>query len=163
VSIVIGGNQKMIYAKEISKIIVNHCPRFGTRRNFCIVPNVSWGLLDWEADLIVCTKSGYLTEIEIKISMSDWKQDNKKYKFKFIPGYYTKCWEKIKYFYYAAPNEIASRYKEINLPDFAGVMSVSLINNRVEILKEAIKRKSRKLSNAEMMQLARLGTMRIWG
>jgi hypothetical protein len=38
-------------------------------------------LLAWEADLVAVSKSDYLTEIETKISMADWKADMSKSKF----------------------------------------------------------------------------------
>ena len=44
---------------------------FGIRNNI-IVPNVSWGMLDYEADLLIMNKTGYVTEIEIKRSWSDF-------------------------------------------------------------------------------------------
>jgi hypothetical protein len=44
-----------------------------------IVPNVSWGwLLRHEADIIVVNKNNYVTEVEIKVSISDLKADFKK-------------------------------------------------------------------------------------
>ena len=47
-------------------------------RNNIIVPNVSWGMLDYEADLLIMNKTGYVTEIEIKRSWSDFLADFKK-------------------------------------------------------------------------------------
>ncbi len=38
----------------------------GIRKNL-IVPNVSWGLVTYEMDLLSLTQSRYATEIEIKI------------------------------------------------------------------------------------------------
>lgn len=61
---------------EIELAIVNS--GIFNKRNDIIVPNVSWGLLNHEADMVVMTKSGYLTEIEIKRSWEDFKADFKK-------------------------------------------------------------------------------------
>jgi hypothetical protein len=43
---------------------------FNYRQNI-IVSNVSWGLGIHECDLLIITKSGYATEVEIKVSLSD--------------------------------------------------------------------------------------------
>lgn len=43
-------------------------------RKHIIVPNISWGAGLHECDLLVINKSGYATEIEIKISKSDLKK-----------------------------------------------------------------------------------------
>lgn len=48
-------------------------------RNNVIVPNVSWGLLNHEADLLILNKSGYLTEIEIKRTPSQYEKDLAQY------------------------------------------------------------------------------------
>ena len=46
--------------KEIERIIVAYLG--GVRTNI-IVPNLSWGFLNHEADLISVDKNGYLTEV----------------------------------------------------------------------------------------------------
>lgn len=51
------------------------------KRTDTIIPNLSWGLLNHEADFCVINKSGYVTEIEIKRSFSDLKADFKKNEF----------------------------------------------------------------------------------
>lgn len=61
--------------KEIERIIVSYLG--GVRTNL-IVPNLSWGFLNHEADLISIDKNGYLTEVEIKRSLEDFKADFKK-------------------------------------------------------------------------------------
>lgn len=50
---------------------------FGVNRNI-IVPNVSWGLNLHECDLLIFSKSGYATEVEIKISKQDLLKDKNK-------------------------------------------------------------------------------------
>lgn len=52
--------------------------QFFDKRNDLIVPNVSWGLLDYEADLFVIKKSGVSTEVEIKRSIEDLRADFRK-------------------------------------------------------------------------------------
>ena len=48
------------------------------QRSDIIVPNVSWGLLRYEADLVAVNRRNYLTEVEIKRSFEDFKADFKK-------------------------------------------------------------------------------------
>ena len=61
---------------EIEDLIVSY--EGGVRNKLC-VPNVSWGLgIDYEADLLIITKTGYCTEYEIKRSYSDFLADMKK-------------------------------------------------------------------------------------
>ena len=48
------------------------------KRQDIMIPNLSWGLLNHEADFVAITKSGYLTEVEIKRSFADLKADFKK-------------------------------------------------------------------------------------
>ncbi len=48
------------------------------KRTSTMIPNLSWGLLNHEADFCVINKSGYLTEVEIKRSFEDLKKDFKK-------------------------------------------------------------------------------------
>lgn len=56
--------------KEIENILVNFLG--GVRTNI-MVPNLSWGLLNHEADFVSIDKNGYLTEVEIKRSFEDSK------------------------------------------------------------------------------------------
>jgi hypothetical protein len=153
-------------AYDIAKYIVGYGPpRFRLRPNLCAVTNVSWGLLLWEADLIICSKSGYCTEIEIKISFSDWKRDHEKRKFLILKDNY-KNKSLIKNFYYAIPKELESRINDINIPEFAGLITIEKFddgrNPKVVIVKEPTSLNSRKLTESEQLQLCRLGSMRAW-
>ena len=128
--------------------------RFSQRRNFLVIPNVSWGFLRYEADLLVVTKTKFCTEIEVKTSMADWRNDFDKRKHG-MPD------KRIKYQYYAAPMALAKRYTELELPEGWGVISVDDSKN-VEVLKEAEARDARKVTDKELMILARLACFRVW-
>jgi hypothetical protein len=157
-------------AEHIARRLVAPGAPYEVRKHFVCVPNLSYGLLGWEADLIACTKSGYLTEIEIKISASDWHADKKKAKWK--TGYPNSTgriwgWHLIKQFYYAAPMGLAARWQEFDIPEFAGVYGIQEPTDRydigIHILKPpAIREGHRKLTDKEMLLLARLSAMRIW-
>lgn len=91
--------------QQIQRLIVEH--EGGPRKN-TFVPNVSWGFFrTHEADLVMLSKAGYLTEYEIKRSWSDFLADFKKttnhFEGKVMQLYYVvpeciadKCWEFIK-------------------------------------------------------------------
>ena len=70
-------------------------------RSHLVVPNVSWGFLNHEADLLVMTSSRLLTEIEIKRSWTDFLADFKKNHDHSHPL--------IARFYYAVPSSIGKR------------------------------------------------------
>lgn len=57
--------------------------------------NISWGFLYHEADMLILSKAGYLTEIEIKRSWADTKNDFKKN--------HTHSSQVITKFFYAVP------------------------------------------------------------
>lgn len=127
---------------------------FNVRRNI-IVPNVSWGLFSHELDMCVVSNSGYVTEIEIKVSLSDLKKDLEK------KHHHIDYENKIKYLYFAIPWYLQDKIEHI--PDNAGVL---IYNERKKIVKkrDAIKYKNcRPLKQHEIYQTARLGTMRIFG
>ena len=133
----------------------------GVRAN-TIVPNISWGLIDHECDLLVMTGSGYLWEIEIKVSLGDLKKDAEKPHNHFSP--------KIKRLYFAIPKKLENH---INLiPERAGIFIVKKnedINSMdwkpyfIEIKRRPIEQKTQSISDSDKYQLARLGTMRILG
>jgi hypothetical protein len=131
---------------------------FGFRSNI-IVPNVSWGLGVHECDLLVVSKSGYATEIEIKISKGDLIKD--KFKRHGHKG------DVIKKLYFAVPEQLEElALKEI--PERAGLLVLSRRDYgnglSVRLARECIDSKlCRALTTTELLQLCRLGTMRIWG
>lgn len=72
-------------------------------RSDIIVPNVSWGLLPYEADLIQVKKSNLVVEYEIKRSFDDFKKDFTKY--------HTHDANLIAYFYYVIPEKIIDKVR----------------------------------------------------
>lgn len=145
--------------KDIQALLANH---WGIR-NHIIVPNVSWGLLDYEADLLIMNKTGYMTEIEIKRSWSDFLADFKKddcahrseivYQFWYcVPdAIYKDCIEKLKEVYpdkLDRPNVIS--YSDDGILNFHGKTA------------SYCRGKHRKLFLEEQLKLARLGTLRYW-
>jgi len=82
---------------------------FDYRANRCFV-NVH--LFAWESDMLVVSKAGYCTEVEIKTSFSDWKNDAGKDKFGKLN--LDRYWGWVKRFTYAVPSDLFDKH---GLPD----------------------------------------------
>lgn len=137
-----------------SEIELQIADYFGIRQNV-IIPNVSWGFVNHECDLLVLSKAGYATEIEIKISAADLKNDLKKRHLHFS--------DKIKYLYFAIPHTLLKYISFI--PLHAGILVVypESYKKRVFCLaKPEANRKSRPLNEKDIIQITRLGCIRIW-
>jgi hypothetical protein len=135
---------------------------FGIRK-YIIVPNVSWGFGMHECDLFLIKKTGFVIEIEIKVSKSDLLADFKK-------GHRHKDRQnRITEFYYAIPSDLISSCYDL-IPKEAGVIVCERFigYNKENIVRTYMKRKapriknSRKLTLEEQLKIARLGCMRIW-
>ena len=122
-----------------------------------VVPNVSWGLNIHECDILSLTKTGYATEIEIKVSKADLLKDFKK------PHNHIS--NKIKYFYYAVPRKLQEIALE-TIPERAGLLVCEKRGNELWLnrIRTAIQNKQAKQwTNTERQKLQRLGTLRILG
>jgi len=79
-----------------------------------------------ESDVIAFSKSGYLTEYEIKTSRADFLADKRKEKWKFYTLYKNFG---PKYFYYVAPLDIIKIHE---IPSYAGLIEYIEHENRLE-------------------------------
>lgn len=121
-------------------------------RNHLIVPNVSWGLYLHECDLLVVSKSGYATEIEIKVTPSDLRADSKK-----IHEHRSK---RIKFLYFAMPKEMRGHVNDV--PERAGVILVD-DKEYCELVRRPVSNPlAVKITPDDQFQIARLGTLRMW-
>lgn len=143
-------------ARDIEIAVASY---FDYRQNL-IVPNISWGLLDHEADLLMLSKAGYATEIEIKISKSDLLKDEKK-------RHHHES-EMVKAFWFAVPS-ILKDFALSHIPDEAGLLEIwerkagDHIQRRARKIRDPkLRSHSRKFTNAEREQMARLAAMRYW-
>lgn len=136
-------------------------------RTNLIVPNVHWGMMIHECDLLVITKAGYAWEIEIKVSRADLINDKKKkHRHKS---------DKIKWLYFAIPECLVKDIEHI--PERAGIIVVKekhyaeyIDGKRIktpylgcDILRSPKTNCNYKFSEEERYAVARLGAMRIWG
>lgn len=115
-----------------------------------------------ECDVLVCTNAGYLTEIEIKRSYTDFLNDFKK-KHSHYSSY-------IKNFYYCVPFKIKDKVINYlnsidNKNDWranAGVIVFYDNYDWIDIERvSVVNKKCQKLSFEQKLYLARLGSMRV--
>lgn len=133
-------------------------------RKYIIVPNISWGFGIHEIDLFLMRPSGIVTEVEIKISVSDFKKDFTK------RHNHVDKQNRVSEFYYALPLSILDKCLEF-IPENAGIITCERYIDykkeskiRTKLYREPKKIKgSRKLTIEEQLKIARLGCMRIWG
>ncbi len=134
----------------------------GYRANL-IVPNVHWGLSGMhECDLLVVSRAGYLTEIEIKISRADLRADARKWH-----GHNS---NRIKRLFFALPDYLEHCLHMV--PERAGIILVRAEDNvrgeypyhpRCREIRAAKRNKAAgKISEADRYKVARLGALRIW-
>lgn len=126
-----------------------------------IIPNVSWSFFNHECDLIRLSRSGYCTEIEIKISKADLIKDKEK-KWGHIH-------KKIKYLYFAIPDYLKDQIEHI--PDRAGIIIVSSSkkiwirqNQSYEcaVIRQPQKNSNYQFTKKEINKCLELMAMRIW-
>jgi len=119
-----------------------------------IVPNISWGLGIHECDLLIVSKAGYCTEVEIKVSKSDLKADLKK-----RHGHKSRL---IKKLYFAIPDYLQDCVELI--PARAGIITVTSDGRqRCKCIRKPEITAARKLTSEQYLHLGRLASMRIWG
>lgn len=144
--------------------------KFLNHRMNLVIPNVSWGMFGHECDLIKLTPSGFCSEIEIKISLSDLKKDNEK-KHNHIdsgaPYEVHTNGNKIKYLYFAIPEYLEQHIEHI--PERAGIL---ILREKKNFYKEKYlkffqirapkKQSNYRFSEKERIKLLSLMAMRIW-
>jgi hypothetical protein len=144
-----------IKASDIEIAIARY---FNPRQNL-IVPNISWGMGLHECDILIASAKGYLTEIEIKISAADLKKDAMK-----RHGHYDRM-GRIKKLYFTMPKKMTHLCEYV--PERAGILSYYVDdtgNSHIREIRPArANAKARPLNDKEMYEMARLGSMRIWG
>jgi hypothetical protein len=155
------------WTEELMQLALTSHPgsKFYCRR-WVAVPNVSWGLCSVlqtgrEVDLLCVTQSRMVHAVEIKISESDLIADKKKrWRLLGKPGNVSREW-------FAVPEPLQAAAAE-HAPANAGIILVTEGTGQIRWAKTTVARKpvcnhvARKLSDSEMIQLMRLGVMRMW-
>lgn len=124
-----------------------------------IVPNVSWGIVNHECDLLCLDGNGRFTEIEIKISRSDLKAD-----FSKTHNHSSKMISRL---VYAVPSEILDTAIEL-CPKHCGIIEVTTTDGKYDTkVFEAhwyrmCRHNGNRPTEIQINQFRRLGLMRIW-
>ena len=146
------------------QLMIHNSEYVDSRSDMC-VPNVSWGLLPYEADLLVCRKSGVCMEFEIKRSFEDFKKDfTKDHKHDAF------C---ISYFYYVIPEAIVKKALDLIREKIWLLYPAVLYYTEDGHLRRALdddgkpfgnekRRQARNLNHEEMATLGRLASLRLW-
>jgi hypothetical protein len=150
---------------------------FDIRKNL-VIPNVTRmsGLAAFETDMLVLSKSGFATGVEIKVSKSDLKNDIKKRQWrKWDDGswqqknHYKSYFGTLKYFYYAVPVSLVEAVVD-QVPPWCGILIIddnTVYSNNVsrvdyvKVHREPVKLFDTKWSEEKKYKLARLGALRI--
>ena len=144
-----------IHAGHIECAVVD---LFNYRVHIC-VPNVSWGFLRFhEADLLIIDKDNRLSEVEIKISLSDLKADFKKH--------HGHSDNKIGRLIYAVPDKLVEAAKEL-VPKNNGIIRVKWNEYSGYFVATWVRgcrhhKLAKPITDSDAMKLMRLGCMRIW-
>mgnify|MGYP005906286723 CR=1 FL=1 len=108
-----------------------------------------------EVDLLIITKTNTLIEVEIKVSIQDFKKDFQKKQFHNHKD--------ISRVYFAFPLNLFETHKEIildKLPKEFGIITVKGINQDSKVQRMATKRSDAIISEEEKNNYMRLGCMK---
>lgn len=116
-------------------------------------------IVNHECDMLIVTKNYYLTEVEIKISLSDLKADfKKKHQHKD---------ENIKNFYYAFPEEMKEKALKL-IPKECGILiavekECGIPYRKIECYrKPKINKETKPINDIVLSKIYRLGYLRYW-
>ena len=116
-------------------------------------------IVNHECDMLIVTKNQYLTEVEIKISLSDLKADfKKKHRHKD---------KNIKNFYYAFPEEMKEKALKL-IPKECGILIA--VEKKCSISYRTIKcyrrpqinKEAKPINDIVLSRIYRLGYLRYW-
>ena len=116
-------------------------------------------IVNHECDMLIVTKNYYLTEVEIKISLSDLKADfKKKHQHKD---------KNIKNFYYAFPEEMKEKALKL-IPKECGILiavekECGIPYRKIECYrKPKINKEAKPINDIVLSKIYRLGYLRYW-
>lgn len=153
--------EKLIYwyFKDNSLVIV---PKISGNNWWFDSETMLWkNIVNHECDMLIVSKNHYLTEVEIKISLSDLKADFKKE--------HQHKDENIKNFYYAFPEEMKEKAIKL-IPEEVGILIAvkKHLNSGYEYRdiecyrKPKINKKTKPINDIVLSRIYRLGYLRYW-
>lgn len=122
-----------------------------------MIPNLSYGLLDYEADFCIISKSGYLTEVEIKRSWADFIADFKKA--------HTHNDQRVYNFYWCLPISLMDKAKAFLIEKYGNAVPATLFYDESGNIKGGggwASKGGRKLFIEEQLKVAKLCALRMW-
>lgn len=127
-----------------------------------VVPNVTdmSGLVKFETDLLVLTKSRYATGVEIKVSKSDFQNEFKKRQYQYGEEMDDIFYGMFKNFYFAFPENLVEECIS-DVPSRFGILSVNK-KGRVREIRASELLYNKKWSEKDYNNLMRIGCMRIY-
>lgn len=153
--------EKLIYwyFKDSSLVIV---PKISGNNWWFDSETMLWkNIVNHECDMLIVSKNQYLTEVEIKISLSDLRADFKKE--------HQHKDENIKNFYYAFPEEMKDKAIKL-IPEKAGILIAvkKHLNSGYEYRdiecyrKPKINKEAKPINDIVLSRIYRLGYLRYW-
>ena len=124
-------------------------------RNQCF-PNVYFG--GGEMDLCVVTQARYLWEVEVKLSLSDWRADEKKSKWKDKDRQY------VSRFYYAVPSNLLDKIPEF-VSEETGILEIywhDYWGYRITIHRQSTHKRGTKITERQKARLLSKIYYRYW-
>ena len=141
--------------KDIQKILYNHYTEKG--HNY-IVPNIF--LSGEESDFISLSKSKYLYEVEIKLTLSDFKADFKKYKHHLFTSVLPIPANSIpNRFFYICPENIIPL---ILIPKYAGLLYICGDYHYVKQIKSAPLLHKNKIDRRQLLKMIYTLSDKLW-
>jgi len=127
-----------------------------------VVPNVTRmsGLVEFETDLLILTKSRYATGVEIKVSKSDFQNEFKKIQYHYGEEMDDIFYGMFKNFYFAFPENLVDDCIE-EVPSRFGILSVDG-KGRVREVRASELLYNKKWTEKDYNNLMRIGCMRIY-
>lgn len=127
-----------------------------------VVPNVTRmsGLVEFETDLLILTKSRYATGVEIKVSKSDFQNEFKKIQYHYGEEMDDVFYGMFKNFYFAFPENLVEECI-VDVPSRFGILSVDK-KGKVSELRASELLYNKKWSEKDYNNLMRIGCMRIY-
>lgn len=132
-----------------------------------MIPNIY--LYGWESDFLSVSRSGYVYEYEIKLSISDFRADFKKRRRhkalkeggseKIYKTYHEL--KRPNYFYFTVPKDIAFKSERL-CPEYAGLVVMRENIVRGTVVKKAPKLHKDKITDKQIKQIMERGLSKYW-
>lgn len=148
---------KRVTEEQVQGVLAGY---FDYAQNYCFRSVFAF---EWEADFVVVSKAMRLWEIEIKVSMGDWRADAEKQKWT------SDNWRYISRFYYAVPAKLLKNGIPPWVPEWAGVLALQTgtkpgHTNKLYVRNERQAKNlgGERISDSQLFKLLRSTYFRFW-